>query len=472
MTSERRLLGRIFPVLMAVVAVSAVVFGWSALGQRPTATGFIDLINLDGEYAVVVREVEGDADRSFISLFHARDGERWGGVIPRYAAHGDARTAIAGTSEVVAVRTVSYGQPKVFAYDARYSRWLGSVFPLGETGSPSQGSSDGYVLPSVGSLAGGGQAFEIFGQENSWTTAVSFDLEHGKVLWSADLGSETILRAWLRPDHLVLERAGALTLVARPDGKVQRIDARSPFCVTDTAVHWIADDTFHTAPLSASGRPEVQKIANLAEKQPELADSSLTGLCGTWNDRLILTLARPDRASAVVALDRAALARGAWQMAWHIDLAFPLADDPVARLCPDRAPLSGQLTRFVPLLTGHPNGLAIIDLDAASVAWKSPKRPSMSSAWLMSSERRHYLYEPDKSVLAVFDGTSLGLGAAVELPGFRSVQPRHIAGNRVWVTSGQHWAILDATSLGPAPDSPEPEGMRDIRSQLSSELGL
>ncbi|MCG8424622.1 MAG: hypothetical protein MJE77_42565 [Proteobacteria bacterium] len=457
MNSNRRLLGRVLTVAFVSLTAAAAIASWRALDRKPVAGEIVDVLNLDGEYAVVVRDVVGDPERSFISMFHTRDGERWGALIPRYATRGSGSTGIAATSEVVTIRTVADNQPKIIAFDGRRGEKLGSVPPLGDRRSPPRSS---FGLPAAGSLFARGEVFELFGQPGDWSVAVGLDLERGSLRWNADLGPAAVRRVWLRSDYLVVERPTEITVVQRRGGDVRTIPGSGPHCVTTDAIYTAMNSSLRVLSLSDLEHQTV----SLGE------DLILAGICGRRGRALVLAATHRDGGSTLLAADVQALERGTLRLLWRIDFDNSWMLDQIARRVPDRTPLAGQLTRFVPLLLAAPNVLAAIDIDTGSLAWSSWPRPSLGDAYLISGQDKHYLYEPKNNILASLSGTSGTLDAAVKLPDYIAVQPRHIAGNRIWIATGQQWTVLDATTLQGAPEVDKPAGIRDIRSQLRQDL--
>ena len=466
MRSEPSVPGRIFVIVVAIVATLSGILGWRALHRRPVPTTIVDIANLDGEYAVVIRDVAGEPDRSFISLFHtANDGatirESWGAVIPAYAARGKDHSAVAATTEVVAVRTVIDGWPNIIAFDARHGRKLGSVFPLG---GPPVAAAASFEPPGVPSLADEGQAFELFGAPGSWSRVVSLDLVQGKVQATIETGSAVIERAWLRPGHVILERADALTFLARESAQTSRIAKNGRVCVTDDAIYFLARESVLATVTLANllGDPVEHRIALPG-------GDTLAGTCGVYEGQLILAVTTGQGLGSLVAVGNDASAP-----AWRIDLEHPWPADLASQPYPDEMSMAGALTRFVPVLVGAPGSavLAMVDVASGQIAWQSPPRPSLHGARLMQIAGQHYLYAPRSRILAAFGGESGKLGAAVELAGYGAVRPYQIAGGRIWLSAGQRFQVIDAVTLQGLAHGSAPGGPRDVKTQLSSELGL
>lgn len=469
MSSNRRVLGRIFPVIVVVVAITATIIGWRVMGSRPAPTAIIDIRNIDGEYAVLVREVEGDPERSFLSLYHVSRGEVWGALIPRYAARSEREQGVVATDEVITVRAVRNSKPFLMAFDARRGRKLGSVFPLRDEDSSPR---DGAMLPGIDSLGDSGEVFEVLSREDGQEAVVGFDLARGRVRWSTALGSSPVRGARLRPTRVIVEQDDGVALLSRSDGTLRRLPAAGPICVTADAVYHASgpggssDARLHVVELAGASSDESRSMVAPAGLAP-------AGPCGTRGDVLVMAVdsqASGSGRGALIALRRDALERGDLQLAWRIALDRPWARERTTRQAPDRAPLAGELTRFVPVLLGAPDVLVMIDVDRGAIAWKSPERSSLRDARLMSAGGRHYLYEPTTGILAAFRGDAGSLDAAVILEGYSEVTPHQIAGERLWLVSGASWTILDGKTLQTAGEVSSASGITAITSRLAAEL--
>jgi len=132
---------------------------------------------------------------------------------------------------------------------------------------------------------------------------------------------------------------------------------------------------------------------------------------------------------------------------------------------PTAAPLSGQLTRFVPYLqVGYgddaANRLIVLDLDQGTIAWHGPQDDSTIHMNLFRGDTHWFLVAnmPWPVVISI-DGTTGRLTAAIRADSDERIGdllPIHAANDRIWLHSWT-WntfdrppiAVLDAATLEP-----------------------
>ena len=319
----RRVRGPIIVAAVLLLASAGVVGGYLALQSYPEPRDIVDIVNIDGQTAVLVRAVKSPDERSFVSLFDRHTGERWGAMIPRYRVQSPARPALAATGDVVFVRSDASGQWAFFAFDADKGHKLGRIEPF-ET----RASGPGRGLARAGSLSGQGQAFEFGGDDGQWAALLAFDLRTGTLSWNAELGAETVERAWLRARHILIATRSELRVFDRRSGALlTRQAVRAQPCVTgDTAYYTAgADDRAGVFALSLAG--------DLGDpRQLAIGDVEIRGQCGVHAGRPILAV-RDARGPALLALG---------------DLApDDLVSDPVPRSSPAGRPLATAAPRSV-----------------------------------------------------------------------------------------------------------------------------
>jgi hypothetical protein len=471
LASTRRIRGWIAVVIFVVVSALGVTGAWYLLGQRPAPGDIVELVNIDGDFAVAVRALRGESERSFLSMFERERGERWGGLIPRYPGNDDARTGVAATAEVVTVRTVSSGQPTIMAFAARRGQKLGRVELLGER---QDRAGTGLSLAAASNLVGAGESFELFGEDGQWAALFALDLGAGLVRWRSDLGPLLIRRAWLRDRHVLVHARSGLVIIDRASGAAMTgPDAGELPCV--------AGETVLT---QAGGALRIKSLQTMGEQSiplPAAGGAELRGLCGQRGKRLLLAVGPGEhdggRGGAALLVVDTSMPDQAQTVpvgaAWHLDT--------VAWQAPDRVPLSGELTRFVPVLLGvgddpaQAGTLAMIDAEAGQVAWRRAL-PWLAGARLMRDQDRHYLYAPERDLLVAFDGQTGRLTGARRMAGSISgppgVWPEQIAGGRIWIFRGPDWAVLEGETLALMPGAGRADPGQDITTDLAGELGL
>lgn len=480
-SSPRRIRGRLAVLIALPVVVVAVAAGYLALVRRPAPADIIELVAVDAEYAVIVRDIRGEAKRSFVSLFDRHGEERWGALIPRFSASRGARTAVAANAGVVTVRTIANQEPTIYAFDALRGKKLGQIAPLGLRRDASGG---GFELPTVGNVYGGGDSFELYGEPDLWATVVATDFENGMFRWKTELGGGAVGPVWLRDQALLVHQPGTMHMLSRQTGADTPVAV--PVATNDSPC--VVDDTLYV--LDQDGVMRVVSVADGRERSvavDALRGKRLTGRCGRFGSRLVLVTTGGDGAGTLLALDQAGAQASAvddtgMREAWSVPIGR-LAADELLRHVPDHATLAGALPRMVPLVvqSSAASGpeettgtLIMLDLEAGRVAWQSRPLPWLGSARLMTVDGRHYLANPAAHVLAVIDGATGSISAAVRLDKgdghYQLPWPKQLVDGHLWLFAGERRRVLDAATLAPLPDQPDPAPLADSRAALIQEL--
>lgn len=479
MTSQTRALRGPYIILAFVLLVSAGATGaWIALHQRPVPAQIVDIVNIDGEHAVVVRGVKDQPERSWLSVFERQRGELWGGLIRRYAHAPGARTSVAVTAGVVAVRTIAHGQPTVLAFDAVRGHKLGRFEPFEERRDI---SPTGFALSAVGNLVHDkGQVFEFFGEDEKWAEIYAMHLGAGRVLWKKNFDG-LIRRAWLRNEYIVIDReqgAGKghsteLQVMDRHTGEtVQTWQGHGSACVTDDTIYMLSRDNASVIRL-AQGRPSEPAGDSLSVRSQ--TSWLFGGMCGHRGPNVLLPVTTDTGSLGILAFDRATREL-VWQRTLEPGTGWSgWIQDEVALHAPDDSPFSGRLGRFVPMLarpSQAPPMLVMLDTDTGQVAWQSPALAWLENARLMRSDDVHILYAPARDLVVVFDAGTGALLGAMELQGFGPIWPHRIAGGQIWVFHGKDWAVLDHRTLAPHLRKDAPRAGIDVKDRLVRELTL
>ena len=455
---RRRVRGPIIVAAFLLLTGAGVVGGYLALRDYPRPADIVDVVNIDGRSAVLIRTVAGPDERSFISVFEYDGRERWGAMIPRYRVQSPARPALAATGDVVFVRTDASGQWAFFAFDAERGHKLGRIEPF-ET----RASGPGAGLARVGSLSGQGQAFEFGGDDGQWAVIYAFDLRTGTLSWTTELGAVTVQRVWLRAGHIAIATDRDVRVLDRQSGALlESQPARGEPCATADALYYNSGDGGGVSALAFAG--------DMAKPTPlGIGDVQVRGLCARRGEQVLMAVSERD-GPALLALDRAGPEPGALTVTWRIPLPGAWNLDDVAWHTPDRAPLSGEVDAFVPVLAG--GHLLMLDVGKGRVAWRSDNAQATRSAQLMQVDGEIYMYRPEGGILAVFDARTGRLDAARALPGFGPVWPRNIAGGAIWVARATTFALLDAHTLTPLEGEKAREVGDDIRAIFTDELAI
>ena len=474
------------PIAVAVflsLAAAAATGAWFLLGERPQPTEIVDISAIDDEYAAMIRDVRGDPGRSFLSLFHIDRGEVWGALIPRYVLPGSARTGLTTTLGTIVVRASAKEGIGVTAFAAAQGEKMGRLTLAGPDGIP---AGD---LPGIGTVSGGGQSFEILGEPGQWASVTAVDVARGEPLWDVALGDAPVGQAWLRERHLLLYQPGRMRILDRATGKEvgqevgmtagARIDPWP--CVTEDRIYGLRGEALHVFALPGSDAGGSDLAARALPVDLPPGSARMTGSCGRYHagdhDHDVLAMNLEDGTSLIMAVEREPS-----KIAWTVPLDAPLVPQEALRMAtPDAAPPAGTLPRFVPLLVGRPDDVTIImiDVEAGRVAWQGVPGAGLAQARLMHHGAHHYLWIPDGALerrpdgaLAVFDGETGALAAAVSLSGYAPLWPRNMAGGRIWIHGTRRWAVLDAATLAVVPSQGVSTPLPDVREAVARDIGI
>lgn len=481
-SSSPRVRGPIAVAVFLSLAAVAVAGAWFLLGERPQPTEIVDISAIDDEYAALIRDVRGDPGRSFLSLYHIDRGEVWGALIPRYVLPGSPRTGLAATIGTITVRAAAKEGIVVTAFAAAQGEKMGRLTLTGPDGIP---AGD---LPGIGTVSGAGDSFEILGEPGRWASLTAVNVQRGEPLWNLDLGDAPVGPVWLRERHLLLYQPGHLRILDRTTGQgtSTRIDPWP--CVTEDRVYGFRGEVLHVIALPGSDtRGETDAGdggARLEARALPVSPGSarMIGSCGRYRAtdqasgpgqgtaRDVLAMNLENGKSLIVAVER-----DTSKPAWTVSLDAPLIPQQALRAAtPDAAPPAGELPRFVPLLVGRPDEMtiAMLDLETGRVAWYGMPGPELAAARLMQHGTRYYLWIPDGSRLAAFDGSTGALVAAVSLNGYAPIWPRNMAGGRIWIHAPGRWAVLDGATLAVVPSQGATTPLPDVRQALARAIGI
>jgi hypothetical protein len=190
--------------------------------------------------------------------------------------------------------------------------------------------------------------------------------------------------------------------------------------------------------------------------------------CGRHRDHLVLSVdayrdldaSGPAFASFVIVVDQAGTVLRT--IAMPDDAHFGLE---AMKSHPERRPLGGELTRFVPYLADgdKPNHFVMLDLEAGNIAWRGPDDENLIYSKLFrTGDRWHLIGIADQiadTSIAVFDGNTGHFEGAIATHndfGVEQVSPTQVIDGRIWLHGGGPCpideppiAVLDAATLVP-----------------------
>jgi hypothetical protein len=427
-TRGARVPGRIVVIASLIVIAAAIAGAWYTLGLRPSATRIVDLLAIDREYAVLVRDVARDPGRSFLSLISAERGEVWGAMIPGYGPRNAPRSDVAATAGVISVRVPTGGVPYIHVFAAARGAKLGRYALLAGDQATALATAPDLALSN---LSGQGQSFELVAEPDA-ISLLAIDLEQGVPLWRRALGPGPVGPLWLRERHLLV-RAGERVLVldrrtGEPAlGHADGVALSSP-CALAERVYGVDRGAVQVLSLASGALRDAGNIAA----------ARLAGVCGTHGDLDVLAVATADGATALVAVDPRAEPR-AEIVRWRVELGAPLLVSEDLYLGAPQA-LAGPMPRFLPVLVGAAEQPRLLVIDLEAEAGRSARAgtptPELAGARILRGVQRFHLWTPHGPTLAVIDGATGALTAAVALPGMAPTWPRHMADGRIWVHGG------------------------------------
>lgn len=466
-----RLRGPVAVAVYLVLAAAAVTAGWVAISDRPRPTGLVELRAIDAEYAVLVRDVAQDPDRSFLSLFHIDRGEVWGALVPRVAKWSREHSAIVATAGVVAVYVRAGERIDLMAFDAARGEKLGRITVV-------EPAMDGAVLAHAGNVVDSGAVFDLVLQAGD-TVAMAIDLRQGLIRWRTTLGQGRPAHAWLRGQHLLVYVQDRLHILdqatGRPASGTEGGIALDPTpCVLDDRAYGFRDGVLHAVLLSGGPGGGPDGHARPLPVESQHSPHMLLGICGHHGNRDVLVTLQSNRdrvhTGTLIAVDR-----DTGTAAWTMALAHPLTLSQLSGWTgPRTASLSGALPRYAPILLSHEDTgiLAMLDLERGEIAWQSRPAFELLDATLVRIPGQRDTWLGAGRFLAVLDGNTGALGAAVASNGRPFSWPWHIASGRLWIRSYDAWGVLDAGSLALVPGVGTLTVQADVRQLLIERLGV
>jgi hypothetical protein len=330
-----------------------------------------------------------------------------------------------------------------FALDSGKLRW---DTPIG----PGTGADDGDTFIAATAFDGivvepiarhePGRPAEIAAD----VTVVGLDPQRGTVLWERTVPGDFDIP--IATDHmLVLQRPSTAVVFDRTGFRKELTTLGTGCAIAGTFVELMSRP--EGAMLVAYDTADADHARTLAGPiSPGVHGNSPPFLesCGRRGDKLVLLiLDGPDqqRESYVVIVDAGKVANIL----------------PLGRVWPmPRGMLSAELSRFVPVPLGEIEprrssyDLAMLDLDLATVAWRSPKGVDLWGFKLMQLGARWYGWS-FPSVIHMFDGETGELRAAISVEhGIWPFEPQQIGRDAIWlVKSPDKPAVLDPATLAP-----------------------
>jgi hypothetical protein len=288
------------------------------------------------------------------------------------------------------------------------------------------------------------------GKGNGWVLLAASDRASGELRWRARLGPQSRGPMWVRGDQVIFGAQGVLHGFRAGDGEpTLLVEAATPVCVFDEDLIYAQDQRSVVSSLDGTRSAQIPVAEALAELRPA---SLALRACGRFEGAFVLAVEADDRTYLISLRGPLPEHDGGFELRWLVELG---AKSPRAWSDgdPERAALSGELPRFVPLALGG-DELLTIDLGEGAIAWRAAlergDRP------VVFTDGEGFLLYAAASRLAVRIAGDTGRAVAAARIDGAEILAHHLAGDALWTFRGTDWAVLDAQTLEPRPPHEAP----------------
>ena len=454
----------------AGLALALAALGWTLWLRREQPGRILDFQPIAPSRALIARrDIHPEVPDLYLELSEAKKGIVWRRTLPHARISPDAWSVLpnaVATAGVIVVRTVrregedrpADQTPILQGFRADDGALLWTVSPMGDR---KDASGRSFHLLDMTLFAKDDLVLSAYGQEGSGeapnnAVILALDVHTGAERWRATLGDASTFAfgpAWIRGGSLVIFNWTTLSVIDLATGQT-RMSAPSAGrpCVTDHAIWFMSGGDLREIALDT--------LAQRTLPPPASVPVALQGPCARrggeiWlqaSDRVGET-AEGGHVTAfapayLLAIDPATGAVRRRIELGRVRVGTP-DDDRLSQMIPDDLPLSGEATRYLPLLVGEagaPYSLVTADLDEARIAWKAPPRERLLHARVVRQGGRHFLYESSSRLLAALDGETGHLLAAVGWPVFD--KPLLSSGS-VWIRDDWSLTSVDGATMAP-----------------------
>lgn len=457
---------------VAVLAAGLIATAVGVYKGRPQPASILDLTPIDDKHVLVVRrDARAGSPSAYFELVEARDKEvvvAWRRGVTGATVHADpwlrkANAVVAGDVYVARYVVSPLGPSAETAGSTRSPRLTGLrasdgtvLWEASPMAAEKDVRGDGFALLNLSLVAKGDLVVAFYGRDLGdapWVRAIALDARTGAERWRADLkvtggaGGP----AWIRGDTLVVFTRPLLVAIDLKTGQERAsfaVDERP--CVGANAAWFTNGGSIRELGFSDFA---VRELGALPER-----DLRLTGDCALRNGALWLVgtntttetskpaggVERHARAS-VLSLDaRSGAARARIELG-PVHIGAP-DDKRTADESPDQSSLSGESTRFVPLIVGSAGErlrLVMLDLDEAKIAWQTTPSDRFTHSAVRRAGGRQFLTGATSSLIASFDGATGRLAGAIH--GLRYDGPIF--------ANGQLWLRDESIVMAAEPDT-------------------
>jgi hypothetical protein len=454
-------------VAAAVALLAGGLVLWRCTREAPDDGFITELQVLDEDTALVVwrANYQDRGSRGWVGRVDARGRTRWVRELPSDPMTGRS-LIVAG--DLVAVRYSRDGADhSLIAFDLDDGRKRWDV-ELTRIAPGDDGHASAHLPVYLTGVVAGGRIL-TWAHDGVDTQLIAVDPASGELLWRRPGAYDAHTALPLGERAVVHAQVGQVELLDGGDRPVG-FTAAGAGCVVDGDFYTVVDagDGYQLVAYPGGDPARRRVIAPFQPAGPRHYQH-LIG-CGSYRDDLVFSLDvsslegayQPPR-SLVVVTDRAGAPRRT------IDLGHDMRwdRDATGKRHPGAAPLSGELSRFVPYLQvtaseeeGAPERLIVLDLEEGKIAWHGPQDPGTIHMNLFHAGARWYLTTSMPAAIVAIDGATGAIAAAIVADHERGVEdplPLQVVGDRLWLYSGA-WntfdrapiAVLDAATLEPS----------------------
>lgn len=373
--------------------------------------------------------------------------EMWTRSIPNEAMHGGTGP-IAVVDGVAIVRYGTRDSTSVRGFDASaaiafdletgdelWDQVLASYSPYDPSADPPARLS---TLPRYVSGLGLGRLLIAFSDGGKDLVVEAVAARTGAVIWKSSGHFALIGPTPIGAEGFALHGndVGVAEITSAATGNTVRLEVAGLGCVVGEDYIGVTYRNRATKALDAF-RADGTRSRVIAEPFDALTlERPFVEACGRYKDRYVFLVAsQAPRARSVVIAD----ARGTRLHEIPLGNDAPMMDV-TRRTAPARAPLSGELPRFVPFpdaseLSG--DSLVMLDLESGTVAWRAPPDDQLQSGSLFRSGK-HWIWRSFRTI-SVFDGNSGQLVSAITASNANGIYTRATANSTLLASHDTLW---------------------------------
>ncbi len=468
--------------ILILVMVVGIVFYW----HYRTSGRISAIYPVDEKQAILIRDhyFHKYFEDEYVVLMDIKEGEIWSSKLPGGA------NVISGS-----YRGMSVGDGVVTV-----RCYIGKYYAVHEVGTVAFNLTDGKELwrfkpqlkgykPSrhgplyVSTLAEGDQLFEAYSfsrgyEENKEYQTILFALDRktGQLLWKTKI-SDPISNVLMTPKLLLYLDGWKMRRIylSRRDGKKVYSHRRGFYIINNHFWYLKNNRSLHAVNLDTLK----DRVVNPHFLDLEKYTQSLA--LGKYKGELVFVIDRISKGRFGEG-KILGIAPKSGRVNWRIPLGWSLAiplmsfSPNISQEYPKHVPFNGKLTRFIPFIASKikspsPYRLMVVDLEKKRIAFEGKDNKELLHWTLFSAEGNYYLSRDDK--IAVFNGATGELDAAVRVSGADDLLPFQVKDGKLWTfNTYNHFAVLDAKTLKLIYASHDEVNIENILPEMKEFLGM